>query len=62
MWQKFVLQPREMVQWTWIWKEWYYNQYYDNDFDLVTTDESSCSSESEAESKNEKGGVCVDQS
>ena len=29
----------------------YYNEYYDDDLDLVTTDESSCSSESEAESK-----------
>ena len=29
----------------------YYIKYYDDDLDLVTTDESSCSGESEAESK-----------
>ena len=28
----------------------YYNEYYDDDFDYVITDESSCSGESEAES------------
>ena len=31
-------------------KGWYYNEYYDDDLDLVTTDESSCSGELEAES------------
>ena len=34
-------------------KGWYYNEYYDDDLDLVTTDESSCSGESEAESHND---------
>ena len=40
-----------MDQWTWIWKRAVLNEYYDDDLDLVTTDESSCSCESEAESK-----------
>ena len=30
----------------------YYNEYYDDDLDLVTTDENCCSGESEAESHN----------
>ena len=51
--QRFVSQPREMDQWTWIWKRAYYNEYYDDDLHLVTTDENSCSGESEAESYND---------
>ena len=31
----------------------YYNEYYDDDLDLVTTDKSSCSAEFEAESHND---------
>ena len=31
----------------------YYSEYYDDDLDLVTTDESSCIGESEAESHND---------
>ena len=53
IWQRFVLQPKEMDQWTWFEKEPYYQEYYNDDFDLVTTGQSSCSGESEAESHNE---------
>ena len=53
IWQRFVLQPKEMDQWTWFEKEPYYQEYYKDDFDLVTTGQSSCSGESEAESHNE---------
>ena len=48
-----------MNQWTWIWERAIYitnecyNQYYDDNLNLVTTDESSSSSELEAESHND---------
>ena len=34
-------------------KVWYYNEYYNDDIDLVTTDKSSCSGELKAESQND---------
>ena len=42
-----------MDKWTWLVKGQYYKEYYDDDLDLVTTGQSSCSGESEAESHNE---------
>ena len=54
IWQRFVLEPREMDQWTWGYgKGQYYNERYDDDHDLVTIDKSSYGGESEAESHND---------
>ena len=42
-----------MDQWLWISKRVDYNEYNDDDLDLVTTNKSSCSGESEVESHND---------